>query len=128
MTADRSYASPAAFRRALTDRLSALALAKKGKWTLTQLQRQMACDRLLERLYLVDDGWIVKGATALLARDLSMRATIDVDVYRAQETEIAEADLRAAAGRGTSAAARADRHAEHRAARLSGLPAAGSPG
>lgn len=97
MTADRGYASPAAFRRALTDRLSAL--AKDGKWTLTQLQRQMAYDRLLERLYLVDDGWIVKGATALLARDLGMRATIDVGVYRAQATEIAEADLRAATSR-----------------------------
>jgi hypothetical protein len=29
----------------------------------------MAYDRLLERLYLVDEGWIIKGATALLARD-----------------------------------------------------------
>lgn len=95
MTANRSYGSPAAFRRALTDRLRAL--AKEGKWTLMQLQ--MAYDRLLERLYLVDDGWIVKGATALLARDLGMRATIDVDVYRAQATEMAEADLRAAASR-----------------------------
>jgi hypothetical protein len=27
-------------------------------------QRQMAYDRLLERLYLVDEGWIIKGATA----------------------------------------------------------------
>ena len=97
MTADRGYASPAAFRRALTDRLRAL--AKEGKWTLTQLQRQMAYDRLLERLYQFDDGWIVKGATALLARDLGMRATIDVDVYRAEATKIAEADLRAAASR-----------------------------
>lgn len=97
MTADRGYASPAAFRRALTDRLRVL--AKEGKWTLTQLQRQMAYDRLLERLYQFDDGWIVKGATALLARDLGMRATIDVDVYRAQATKMAEADLRAAASR-----------------------------
>lgn len=98
MTADRAYASPAAFRRALTDRLSTLA-KEEGKWTLAQLQRQMACDRLLERLYLLDDGWVVKGATALLARDLGMRATIDVDVYRAQATEIAEVKLRAAASR-----------------------------
>jgi hypothetical protein len=30
----------------------------------------MAYDRLLERLYLRDNGWIVKGATALLARDI----------------------------------------------------------
>jgi hypothetical protein len=49
MTADHGYTSPAAFRRALTDRLGAL--AKQGKWTLTQLQRQMAYDRLLERCW-----------------------------------------------------------------------------
>ncbi|HEY5476005.1 MAG TPA: nucleotidyl transferase AbiEii/AbiGii toxin family protein [Tepidiformaceae bacterium] len=60
----------------------------------------MAYDRLLERLYLVDNDWIVKGATALLARDLAVRATIDVDVYRqASSREIAEAELREAAGR-----------------------------
>jgi hypothetical protein len=29
---------------------------------------------LLERLYAIDDGWIVKGAAALLARDLGVRA------------------------------------------------------
>lgn len=80
MTEQRGYASPAAFRRALTDRLKSN--AAEGKWNLAQLQRQLAYDRFLERLYLFDDGWIVKGATALLARDLGMRATIDVDVYR----------------------------------------------
>jgi hypothetical protein len=57
------YATPAAFRRALTDRLKALASA--SRWPLPQLQRQIAYDRLLERLYLADDQWIVKGATAL---------------------------------------------------------------
>jgi hypothetical protein len=35
-----------------------------------QLQRQMAYDRFLERSYLVDDSWIVKDATALLARGI----------------------------------------------------------
>ncbi len=39
--------------------------------TYEQLQRQMAYDRLLERLYLVDEGWIIKGATALLALRLA---------------------------------------------------------
>lgn len=97
MTEDRRCPNPVAFRRALTDRLEAL--AKEGRWTLQQLQRQMAYDRLLERLYLVDDGWIVKGATALLARDLGMRATIDVDVYRARVAEVAEAELREAVRR-----------------------------
>ncbi|MGI8824560.1 MAG: hypothetical protein ACR2JC_02740 [Chloroflexota bacterium] len=57
----------------------------------------MAYDRLLERLYLVDEGWVVKGATALLARDIGVRGTIDVDVYREASHEVAEVDLRAAA-------------------------------
>lgn len=98
MTNARSYRSPADFRRALTDRLKAK--AESGPWTLPQLQRQMAYDRLLERLYLVDNDWIVKGAAALLARDIAVRATIDVDIYRqASSRDIAEAELRAAAGR-----------------------------
>lgn len=96
MTARDRYASPAAFRRALTDRLTDA--ARRSRWTLQQLQRQVAYDRLLERLYLVDDGWIVKGATALLARDLGVRASLDVGVYRAVELERGEADVRRAAG------------------------------
>jgi hypothetical protein len=91
------YGSPGAFRRALTDRLRAI--ADGSRWTLPQLQRQFAYDRLLERLYVVDDGWVLKGATALLARDLGMRATIDVDVHRARARKAAEAELREAAGR-----------------------------
>ncbi|MGH9223537.1 MAG: nucleotidyl transferase AbiEii/AbiGii toxin family protein [Acidimicrobiales bacterium] len=93
----RHYASPAAFRRGLTDRLKNL--ASQGTWTLAQLQRQIAYDRLLERLYLVDDEWVVKGAAALLARQLGARATIDIDLYRMHAKETAEADLRAAAAR-----------------------------
>lgn len=91
----RGYGSPAAFRRALTDRLREK--AETSRWTLPQLQRQMAYDRLLERLYLVDEGWVVKGATALLARDIGVRATIDIDVYREAARDVVEADLRAAA-------------------------------
>jgi hypothetical protein len=89
------YATPAAFRRALTDRLRTV--ARDGRWTYQHLQRQVAYDRLLERLYLVDDGWVVKGATALLARDLGVRGSLDVDVYRDVARSIAEADLRRAA-------------------------------
>src|SRR6266508_3560627 len=95
MTATRSYGSPAALRRALTDRLKTK--AESTRWTLPHLQRQMAYDRQLERLYLVDDGWIIKGATALLARDIGVRATIDI--CRRAVREVAEADLRDAAGR-----------------------------
>ena len=98
MTAEDHYSTPAAFRRGLTDRLRQA--SRESPWTLQQLRRQVAYDRLLERLYLVDDGWIVKGATALLARDLGVRGSLDVDVYREVAREVAEADLRAAADRG----------------------------
>jgi hypothetical protein len=91
------YGSPGAFRRALTDRLKTK--ANTSRWTLTQLQRQLAYDRLLERLYLVDEGWIVKGAVALLARDIGVRASLDIDIYRPGAADKAEADLRVAAGR-----------------------------
>ncbi len=97
MTTRGAYSTPGAFRRALTDKLRAL--AEKTKWELTQLQRQMAYDRLLERLYMVDDGWIVKGAVALLARDLGVRASLDIDVYRDGERKVVEAELRQAASR-----------------------------
>jgi len=97
MATGRHYGSPVAFRRALTDKLRDL--AEDSRWSLPQLQRQIAYDRLLERLYLMDDGWIVKGAAALVARDLAVRETVDVDVYRAATLQQAETDLRAAANR-----------------------------
>ena len=94
MSAGDRYATPATFRRALTDRLKAA--AREGRWTLPQLQRQVAYDRLIERLYLIDDGWIVKGATALLAREIGVRGSLDVDLYRDVAREIAEKELRRA--------------------------------
>lgn len=94
MTDSRWYGSPGAFRRALTDKLRDLAAT--SRWTLPQLQRQMAYDRLLERLYLVDEGWIIKGATALLARGIGVRGTLDIDVYREVALATAEPDLRRA--------------------------------
>jgi hypothetical protein len=63
---------------------------------LAHLQRQFAYDRLLARLYLFDDAWILKGATALLARHIAVRHTVDVDVYRTTNHRQAEKDLRAA--------------------------------
>jgi hypothetical protein len=95
MSSQIGYQTPAAFRRALTDRLKGL--AKKSRWTLSQLQRQIAYDRLLERLYLVNEAWVVKGATALIARDIGVRGTIDVDIYREVSGDVAERDLRSAA-------------------------------
>jgi hypothetical protein len=96
MNATKRYATPAAFRRALTDRLKTA--AGEGRWNLQQLQRQVAYDRLLERLYLTDSRWIVKGATALVAREIGVRGTLDVDLYREADHEVAEEDLRRAAG------------------------------
>jgi hypothetical protein len=95
MSRKTPYDSPKAFRRGLTDKLKAL--AAKSKWELPQLQRQIAYDRLLERLYLIDEGWVVKGATALLARDLGVRGTVDIDLYRKLAAEEASRELREAA-------------------------------
>ena len=95
MTESRTYATPAAFRAALTQRLSNL--AETSPWTLQHLQRQVAYDRLLVRLYLTDDEWIVKGAAALLARNVGVRSTIDIDIYRETAREEAEAEFRVAA-------------------------------
>src|ERR1700735_829611 len=80
VTAQDRYATPNAFRRALTDRLKLL--AESSHWTVPQLQRQVAYDRLLERLYQFDRGWVVKGATALMARELGARATLDIPLPR----------------------------------------------
>lgn len=94
MTGQRNYPSPTAFRRAVTDRLKAK--ADQGPWPLPALQRQFAYDRLLARLHLVDDGWIVKGATALLAREIGVRGTTDIDIFRDAALAISEADIRRA--------------------------------
>jgi hypothetical protein len=66
---------------------------------LLQLRRQFAHDRLLERLYMLDDRWVIRGAVVLLARDIGVRASLDIDVYRAKAPDAAEADLRQAATR-----------------------------
>lgn len=91
------YASPEAARRAVTDRLRGRA-RPNGPWTLVDLQRQYAYDQLVERLYRIDGGWVIKGATALLARRVAVRHTIDIDVYRAGTIAQVERDLRWAAG------------------------------
>ena len=95
MTAADRYATPTAFRRALTDRLKSLTGTRR--WTMPQLQRHVAYDRLLERLYEFDRNWVVKGATALMARELGTRGTLDIDLYREISLAAAEADLRSAA-------------------------------
>src|SRR3954468_15739206 len=95
MTPDPTYRSPTAFRQALTYRLKQE--AREGRWTLHQLQRHVAYDALLQRLYQDDRGWVLKGAVALIARDISGRGSIDIDLHRAAAPDELEATLRQAA-------------------------------
>jgi len=94
VTDEPRYASPQAFRRALTDKLRAAAAS--GGRSLSELQRQFAYDRLLARLYADGNTWILKGATALIARGIAVRSTIDIDIYRERPPDEAEAELRKA--------------------------------
>jgi len=96
MTDEKAYHSPQALRQAVTDRLKALA-TPKGRWTLAELQRQFAYDRLLARLYAIDDSWVLKGAVALLARQVSVRHSTDIDLYRDAERTMVDRELRAGA-------------------------------
>ncbi len=96
MTQERAFASPQALRRGVTDRLKTIA-APNGRWTVSELQRQFAYDRLLARLYGIDDGWVLKGAVALLARRVSVRHSSDIDLYREADRTMVERELRAAA-------------------------------
>jgi Nucleotidyl transferase AbiEii toxin, Type IV TA system len=96
---ERRYADPAALRRAVADRLRRVAHDRPGA-QLSDLQRQFAYDRLLARVFSAEpDAWVLKGATALLARlEGSARHTLDVDLYRRDaRLEDAEAALRAVA-------------------------------
>lgn len=96
MTGQRKYATPEAARRAVTDQLRTQSAA--GGWPLADLQRQYAYDQLVERLYQTDATWVIKGATALLARRISVRHTIDIDILRDGAIREAEEKLRSAAG------------------------------
>lgn len=99
---ERHYASPAALRAAITDRLRTAA-AEHPDRSLPDLQRQFAYDRLLYRVFTGDDAerWVLKGATALLARLRGeARHSVDIDLYdRTGTLDDAEAALRAATAR-----------------------------
>lgn len=81
MTDPFPYRSPAALRAALTDRLKKL--ADSSPFTVTELHRQFAYDRLLARLFSAPDAdrWVLKGAAALLARLDVARHSKDVDLF-----------------------------------------------
>lgn len=93
------YADPAALRQAIADHLRRLSRERPGS-QLADLQRQFAYDRLLARVFGAEpDAWVLKGATALLARlHGAARHTLDIDLYRpAAPLDDAEAALRSAA-------------------------------
>jgi hypothetical protein len=92
---ERRYATPGAARRAVSDKLKAE--ASTSAWRLADLQRQYAYDQFVERLYRIDDGWVIKGATALLARRMSARHTLDIDIYRPGRINDVEQRMRDAA-------------------------------
>lgn len=63
------YDAPAAFRAALKDRFGQIARSDR-RYTVDELQRQSAYDRMLARLFSSQDAdrWVLKGVGALLAR------------------------------------------------------------
>jgi hypothetical protein len=93
------YRTPAAFRAALTDRLKAL--ATESSFTIPELQRQFAYDRLLARVFTAKDSeqWVLKGAVSLLARLDTARHSKDVDLAWPAAAGLADAEraLRTAA-------------------------------
>lgn len=86
------YADPRALRSAIADRLRPL--AKDRGIPLANLQRQLAYDRLLCRVFASDpERWVLKGATAMLARiGPGARHTRDVDLLH-REGGLQEAEL-----------------------------------
>ena len=102
MADDQRYATPTALRAAITDRLRHVAEEYPNR-PLPDLLRQFAYDRLLYRIFTSEDRnrWVLKGATALLARlHGQARHSIDVDLHdQAGGLDDAERALRSAAER-----------------------------
>lgn len=79
MDRPKKYATPAAFRRALEDRLKQK--AKTEDLDFQRLMREVAFDRLLARLFARKDAaWLLKGGYALELRMKEARATKDIDL------------------------------------------------
>jgi hypothetical protein len=78
----KNYATAAAFRRALEDRLKEI--SKREGVDLQRLRRQVAFDRLLARLFHAgkasDLPWVLKGGYAMELRIKAARTTKDVDL------------------------------------------------
>jgi hypothetical protein len=90
------YATPAAFRTALEQRL--LTAARQADLPVVRLRKLVVFDRLLARLLVVaPDRWLLKGALALdLRLGARSRTTKDMDLARQDDEERATADFLAA--------------------------------
>ncbi len=79
------YNTAQAFRAAVTDRIAAV--ADDSPFTINQLRRQFAYDRLLSRLFATDASrWILMGAGGLLARIPGhARHSLDIDLFHRGE-------------------------------------------
>src|SRR5260370_5059785 len=78
----KKYATAAAFRRALEDRLQDI--AGKESVDLQRLRRQVAFDRVLARLFQAAQPralpWVLKGGYAMELRIKAARTTKDIDL------------------------------------------------
>ena len=97
------YATAAAFRIALKAKFTEIAV-NNPRFSVAELQRQFAYDRILSRCFSADDAdrWMLKGAGALLARLPLARHSKDIDLYyaeRATEPDVAVTALARVADR-----------------------------
>jgi len=88
-----AYASPKALDTAIKDRVASA--AQTSPYSIAEMRRHIAYDRLLARVFLHDpDGWVLKGGTALLTRIPGVaRHTADVDLFRDMNTPDIVGDL-----------------------------------
>jgi Nucleotidyl transferase AbiEii toxin, Type IV TA system len=93
------YQAAEAMRTAVLARAKQAAQTNPQGLSVSELLRQFAYDRLLARLFTAEpEGWVLKGATGLLARIPTSRHSRDVDLWRpASSLQEAEQALEAAA-------------------------------
>jgi hypothetical protein len=78
MPSTKEYATAAAFRRALEERLKRVSLTDQVDPN--RLRRQVSFDRLLARLFREESApWALKGGYALELRFKAARSTVDID-------------------------------------------------
>ncbi len=87
------YESASAFNAALKQRLQEA--SDKGNYSVQELRRQFAYDRLLVRAFtFAPDRWILKGGGGLLARVPGQaRHSMDIDLFYLGELETAVSEL-----------------------------------